>query len=107
MYPWQNFILGLCEHLAWPVVTVGFIIYYRKDIQKMLARIKTLPLGTELNSEEMKEQREAKMDYEKEFAKEIEKQRKATKDFEDAITMEMKKQQNSNAQTNIKKEGYK
>jgi len=57
----------------------------------MLARIKTLPLGTELNSEEMKEQREAKMDYEKEFAKEIEKQLKAKKEFEDAITMEMKK----------------
>ena len=105
MYPWQNFILGLCEHLAWPIVTVGFIIYYRKDIQKMLARIKTLPLGTELNSEEMKEQREAKMDYEKEFAKEREKQLKAKKDFEDAIAKEKKKQQNSNFRTNIKRKG--
>lgn len=97
MYPWQNFILGLCEHLAWPIVTIGFIMYYRKDIQKMLARIKTLPLGTELNSEEMKEQHEAKMDYKKEFAKEIEKRLKAKKDSEDPIPLEKKKQQNSNS----------
>lgn len=86
MYPWQTFILGLCEHLSWPILVGGCIIYYRKDIRKMLARIKTLPLGTELNSEEMKEQQEAKKDFEKEFSKTIEKQA-------------------TNSQTNMKMEG--
>ena len=84
MYPWQSFILGLSEHLAWPLLTMIWISYFRKDIRKILARIKTLPLGTELNSEEMKELREAKKDFEEEFTKTIE------------------KQQEVNSQTNIK-----
>lgn len=87
MYPWQNFILGLCEDLAWPLLTMIWIFYFRKDIRKVLARIKTLPLGTELNSEEMKEQREAKKDFEEEFTK------------------IMEKQQEVNSQTNIKEGG--
>lgn len=78
MYPWQLFILGLCETLAWPFVAVGFIVYYKKDIRKMLERIKTLPGGTELiNSEEVKEtrkeQREAMKDFDEKFIQEIEK----------------------------------
>lgn len=74
MYPWQNFIIGLCEHLAWPLVASCFILYYKNDIRKMLTRIKTLPLGTELDSEDIKEQREAKKDFEEEFTKTLEKQ---------------------------------
>ena len=68
MYPWQLFILGLCEHLVWPFVAVGFLAYYKKDIRKILERIKTLPGGTELiNSEE------AMKDFDEKFIQEIEK----------------------------------
>lgn len=74
MSPEQSFILGLCEHLAWPAITMIWIFYFRKDICKILARIKTLPLGTELNSEEIKEQREAKKDFDEDFIKAMAKQ---------------------------------
>ena len=74
MYWWQSFILGLCEHLAWPSVVIFCAIYYRQDIRRMLARIKTLPLGTELNSEEMKVQQEAKKNFEEKFSKTMEEQ---------------------------------
>lgn len=78
MYPWQLFILGLCEHLVWPLVAIGFLAYYKKDIRKILERIKTLPGGTELmNSEEVKEtrkeQREAMKSFDEEFIQKIEK----------------------------------
>ena len=65
MYPWQTFILGLCEHLAWPVLIVVCIVYYREDLRRMLGRIKTLPGGTELSSETVEEQKDSKEMYEK------------------------------------------
>ena len=65
MYPWQSFILGLCEHLAWPVLVAVCIVYYREDIRRILGRIKTLPGGTELSSETVEEQKDSKEMYEK------------------------------------------
>lgn len=65
MYPWQSFILGLCEHLAWPILVAVCIVYYREDIRRMLGRIKTLPGGTELSSETVEEQKDSKEMYEK------------------------------------------
>lgn len=65
MYPWQSFILGLCEHLAWPVLVAVCIVYYREDLRRMLGRIKTLPGGTELSSETVEEQKDSKEMYEK------------------------------------------
>ena len=65
MYPWQTFILGLCEHLAWPVLVAVCIVYYREDLRRMLGRIKTLPGGTELSSETVEEQKDSKEMYEK------------------------------------------
>lgn len=65
MYPWQSFILGLCEHLTWPVLVAVCIVYYREDLRRMLGRIKTLPGGTELSSETVEEQKDSKEMYEK------------------------------------------
>ena len=72
MYPWQSFILGLCEHLAWPLLVGGCIVYYRKDIRKMLARITKLPLGAELNPETVEEQKENKTNFDELLAKKAE-----------------------------------
>lgn len=72
MYPWQNFILGLCEHLAWPFLLGGCIVYYRKDIRKLLARITKLPLGAELNPETVEEQQENKLNYDELVVKKAE-----------------------------------
>lgn len=95
MYPWQKFILGLCEHLAWPILVGGCIVYYSDDIRKILARIKTLPLGTELNSEDIKEQQEAKKDFEDDFIEALQKQQKAKENFE-VITKTDAKKENTN-----------
>lgn len=91
MYSWQLFTLGLCEHLAWPVLVTGFIVYFRKDIRKILGRIKTLPGGTELmNSEEIKETRKE--------------QREAMKDFDEKFIQEIERRQVENSEENIKEE---
>ncbi len=76
MHPWQIFILGLCEHLAWPILVGGCIIYYRKDIRKMLARITKLPLGAELNPETVEEQKENKSNFDKLLAQKTEEKAK-------------------------------
>ena len=60
MYSWQTFILGLCEHLAWPITVIVCIIVFKGDIKKMLNRLKTLPGGAELNPETLEEQKENK-----------------------------------------------
>lgn len=79
MYPWQTFILGLCEHLAWPILIGGCIIYYRKDIRKMLARMTKLPLGAELNPETVEEQKENKTNFDELVAKKAEEKAKHKK----------------------------
>lgn len=76
MYSWQLFTLGLTEHLAWPVVVVGLVCCFKKDITKLFSRIKTLPGGAELDQEVVKEQKEEKKNFdkilaEKEIGKEI------------------------------------
>lgn len=96
MYPWQTFILGLCEHLAWPILVGGCIVYYREDIRRILARIKTLPLGTELNSEDIKEQQEAKKDFEDDFIEALQKQQKAKENFEVISKTDAKKENTNN-----------
>lgn len=81
MYTWQNFILGLCEHLAWPILVGSCIIYYRKDIRRMLARITKLPLGAELTPETKEQQTETKGSYDELIAQREEKRRKAFEDL--------------------------
>lgn len=76
MCSWQNFILGLCEHLAWPILVGGCIVYYRKDIRKMLARMTKLPLGAELNPETVEEQKENKTNFDELLAKKTEEKTK-------------------------------
>lgn len=63
MYPWQNFILGLCEHLAWPILVAVCIYVFRKDIRSMLSRMTKLPGGAELNPETVEKQEEAKKEF--------------------------------------------
>ncbi len=81
MNTWQNFILGLCEHLAWPILVGSCIIYYRKDIRKMLARITKLPLGAELTPETKEQQIETKDSYNELIAQREDKRRKALEDI--------------------------
>lgn len=76
MYLWQTFILGLCEHLAWPILVGGCIVYYRKDIRRMLARMTKLPLGAELNPETVEEQKENKTNFDELLAKKTEEKAK-------------------------------
>lgn len=63
MYPWQNFIIGILEFAAWPLVVVWGIFMFKEDIRKLLSRIKTLPLGTELNPLVLENQAERKKDF--------------------------------------------
>lgn len=79
MYPWQTFILGLCEHLAWPFLVAVCIVYYREDIRRILGRIKTLPGGTELTPETTEKQEENKTNFDELLAK---KQQKAKEEFD-------------------------
>lgn len=93
MYPWQTFILGLCEHLAWPVFVAVCIVYYREDIRRILGRIKTLPGGAELTPETEEKQEENKNMYNELLAKRNEAQKKAMEKFEKmAIKNEKNKQ---------------
>lgn len=88
MYPWQSFILGLCEHLAWPILVGGCIIYYRKDIRKMLTRITKLPLGAELTPETKEEQQENKEIFDNKFKETIEELQKAKEEFDKTTEQE-------------------
>ena len=72
MEPWQLFIIGLCEHLAWPVLIGVCVWYFREDIGKILSRIKKLPGGTELDPETVKEQKENKNTYDELVVKKAE-----------------------------------
>lgn len=63
MYWWQSFILGLCEHLAWPILVAVSIFVFRKDIRSMLSRMTKLPGGAELNPETVEEQQDYKSKY--------------------------------------------
>lgn len=63
MYPWQTFILGLCEHLAWPILVAVCIYVFRKDIRSMLSRMTKLPLGAELSPETVDKQEDYKTKY--------------------------------------------
>lgn len=63
MYWWQSFILGLCEHLAWPILVAVCIYVFRKDIRSMLSRMTKLPGGAELNPETVEEQKDYKSKY--------------------------------------------
>lgn len=60
MYPWQTFILGLCEHLAWPIIFIFCVIFFRQDIHNILSRLDTLPFGGKLNPETVEKQKDAK-----------------------------------------------
>lgn len=73
MYPWQSFILGLCEHLAWPFLVAVCVFIFRNDIRRMLSRMTKLPGGAELNPETIEEQEENKNNFDELVAK---KQRK-------------------------------
>lgn len=63
MTAWQTFVLGLCEHLAWPSLVGGCIFMFRKDVRKLLSRLTKLPGGAELNPETVEEQKEAKKEF--------------------------------------------
>lgn len=63
MYWWQSFILGLCEHLAWPILVAVCIYVFRKDIRSMLSRMTKLPLGAELSPETVDKQEDYKTKY--------------------------------------------
>lgn len=63
MYPWQNFIVGVLEFAAWPVVAICCALIFKKDISDLLSRIKTLPGGTELSPQVVENQAERKKDF--------------------------------------------
>lgn len=63
MYWWQSFILGLCEHLAWPILVAVCIYVFRKDIRSMLSRMTKLPGGAELSPETVDKQEDYKTKY--------------------------------------------
>ena len=72
MYPWQTFILGLCEHLAWPILVGGCICVFKNDIRKILSRLTKLPGGAELNPETVEEQKENKTTFDELLIKKAE-----------------------------------
>ena len=72
MYTWQTFILGLCEHLAWPILVGGCIFIFKNDIRKILSRLTKLPGGAELNPETVEEQKENKTTFDELLIKKAE-----------------------------------
>lgn len=80
MYWWQNFILGLCEHLAWPSVVVFCIVFFNNDIRKILSRLTKLPGGAELSPETVEEQQDYKSKYDQ-LAKQREDELKKLEDI--------------------------
>ncbi|MBR3676381.1 MAG: hypothetical protein IKN71_04530 [Alphaproteobacteria bacterium] len=93
MYPWQNFTLGLCEHLAWPLLVAVCIFVFRKDIRSMLSRMTKLPLGAELTPETEEKQEENKTLYDELVAKRAKAQEKARDEFERMLIKENNKKQ--------------
>jgi len=86
VYPWQSFILGLCEHLAWPFLVAVCVFVFRNDIRRMLSRMTKLPGGAELNPETVEEQKENKSNFDELVAKKAEekaKQEEAKEEKED------------------------
>lgn len=83
MYPWQYFILGLCEHLAWPILVAICIYHYKEDIRKMLSRLTKLPGGAELNPETVQEQKKQKTNYDKLLKQAEEKKEAITEKYEE------------------------
>ena len=86
MYPWQSFILGLCEHLAWPFLVAVCVFVFRNDIRRMLSRMTKLPGGAELNHETVEEKQENKRNPHEWVANEADdkaKQEKANEEKED------------------------
>ena len=79
MYPWQTFILGLCEHLAWPILVGICIFVFKNDIRRMLSRMTKLPGGAELNPETVEEQHESKLTFDELVIKKAEDQAKQEK----------------------------
>lgn len=73
MGSWQTFILGLCEHLAWPVTVILCVFIFKKDVRKILPRLTKLPGGTELYPEAPEEQEEDKLNYDETLKKTEEK----------------------------------
>lgn len=65
MYPWQNFMIGLAEHLAWPILVATCIYTFKEDIQKLLSRLTKLPGGAELSLETIERQQEDKNEFDK------------------------------------------
>ena len=66
MYPWQNFILGLCEHFAWPASLLFVVIYFRIEIKDILTRTEVLPWGWKLsNSKKLEEMKKYIREQEK------------------------------------------
>lgn len=49
MHTWQNFIVGLCEQLAWPFVVMFCVLLFKKDISDLFGRIKNF-CGVEFDS---------------------------------------------------------
>lgn len=76
MYPWQHFILGLFEHLTWPVLVACCICSFRKDIQRVLSRLTKLPGGAELNPETVEKQKEDKNEFDRLWAQKSEEKKK-------------------------------
>lgn len=90
MYPWQNFILGLCEHLAWPVLVACCIYSFRKDIRKLLSRLTKLPGGAELNPETVERQQEDKKEFDILFAQKSEENKKEIERLSKEVQEEVK-----------------
>ena len=82
MEPWQTFILGLCEHLAWPVTVILCVIVFEDDIKKVLLRLKKLPGGAELDNEVKVEQQVSKLNFE-EAIKKAEEEKKETEQVQE------------------------
>lgn len=76
MNSWQTFILGLCEHLAWPLLVLFCLMTFKNDIRKMLSRMTKLPGGAELNPETVEEQKENKTNFDELLAKKTEEKAK-------------------------------
>lgn len=52
MHTWQNFIVGLCEQLAWPFVVMFCVLLFKRDISGLVGRIKKL-CGVEFDSQKV------------------------------------------------------
>lgn len=90
MYPWQIFTLGLCEHLAWPILVTCCICYFKEDIRKLLPRLTKLPGGAELNPETVEKQLEDKNEYDRLLAQKSEEKEKEIEMLSAEVNEEVK-----------------